>query len=188
MESSATPLKEGRREGKRSKQRISDGMQIIYVLLVYQPGSRTEVRWRRESTRPWIGVRRGRAVGDRRLRLRIAALRYTSASEGSVIEYVMHVYTCRIDTIGTQDVLPANVVVLPTGRTAATADFLRYHVLIRVFDGDADRWLHHIREQGDFAAEDVRFVRWIRGRLRRDPELMDDIRRMVERTPLWQQA
>jgi hypothetical protein len=38
---------------------------------------------------------------------------------------------------------------------------------------------------GDFADEDIRFVRWIRGRLRREPELMEDIRRMVERTPLW---
>jgi hypothetical protein len=80
---------------------------------------------------------------------------------------------------------PGNVVVLPAGRRSATADFLRYHVLVRVFDGDADRWLDHLLEQGDFADEDIRFVRWIRGRLRRDPELMEDIRRMVERTPLW---
>ena len=35
-------------------------------------------------------------------------------------------------------------------------------------------------------SDDIRFVRWIRGRLRRQPELMADIRKMVERTPLWQ--
>jgi hypothetical protein len=79
-----------------------------------------------------------------------------------------------------------NVIALPGGRESPTADFLRYQVLVRVFDGDADRWLDHLRRQGDFPDEDIRFVRWIRGRLRRDPELMDDIRKMVERTPLWQ--
>jgi hypothetical protein len=79
-----------------------------------------------------------------------------------------------------------NVAALPRARASATADFLRFHVLIRVFDGDADRWLDHLRRQGDFPDEDIRFVRWIRGRLRREPELMNDIRRMVERTPLWQ--
>jgi hypothetical protein len=77
------------------------------------------------------------------------------------------------------------VTALPAARASAIADFLRYQVLVRVFDGDADRWLDHLRRQGDFPDEDIRFVRWIRGRLRREPELMEDIRRMVDRTPLW---
>ena len=75
---------------------------------------------------------------------------------------------------------------MPVSGTSATANFLRFHVLVRVFDGDADRWLDHLRRLGDFPDEDIRFVRWIRGRLRREPELMANIRKMVERTPLWQ--
>ena len=63
MEIRATPLKEGRPAGK-SKTRISDVMGTVYVLLVYQPGSRTQVRWRRESLHPWSGIRRGRSIGD----------------------------------------------------------------------------------------------------------------------------
>ncbi len=177
----ATPLKEGRRDGS-IKAPISDGMGNVYVLLVYQPGSRTEVRWRRESRRPWHGIRRGRAIGDRRRRLRIVGVRRTIRARLGIVEHTLHAYTQRMRLPG---VLPANVVALPVGRTSATADFLRYHVLIRVFDGDADRWLDHLREQGDFADEDIRFVRWLRARLRREPELMDDIRRMVDRTPLW---
>jgi len=99
------------------------------------------------------------------------------------LEHTLHAYTQRL---GLTSALPSNVVLLPAGRMSATADFLRYQVLVRVFNGDADRWLDHLRQLGDFADEDIRFVRWIRGRLRRDPELIDDIRRMVERTPLWQ--
>lgn len=157
-------------------------MLTVYVLLVYQPGSRTEVRWRRVSARPWVGLRRGRSIGDRRRRLRIVDLRRTTAPRDGCVERILHAYTRPARLRGA---LPANVVALPAGRASATADFLRYQVLVRVFDGDADRWLDHLREQGDFADEDIRFVRWIRGRLRRDPELLNDIRRMVERTPLW---
>jgi hypothetical protein len=157
-------------------------MATVYVLLVYQPGSRTRIRWRRVSSRPWEGIRRGRSIGDRRRRLRIVALRRTTAARSRCIEHTLHAYT-RLD--GLRSTLPENVVALPSARTSAIADFLRYQVLVRVFDGDADRWLDHLRRQGDFTEDDIRFVRWIRGRLRRDPELMDDIRRMVERTPLW---
>lgn len=181
MEIRATPLKEGREDGNR-KTRISDVMGSVYVLLVYQPGSCTEVRWRRESRRPWTDIRRGRAIGDRRRRLRIVRLRRTTAPRRGRIEHTLHAYTQRI---GVPGALPANVVALPAGHSSATGDFLRYQVLVRVFDGNADRWLDHLRERGDFDDEDIRFVRWIRGRLRREPELIDDIRRMVERTPLW---
>ena len=162
--------------------RISDFMATVYILLVYQPGSRTEVRWRRVSPRPWA-LRRGRAIGSRRRRLRIVALRRTTAARAGCIEHTTHAYT-RVD--GLRRAFSSNVIPLPGSRTSATADFLRYHVLVRVFDGDADRWLDHLQRKGDFPEEDIRFVRWIRGRLRRDPRLMDDIRRMVERTPLWQ--
>jgi hypothetical protein len=181
MEIRATPLQEGREEGNRQKT-ISDVMRIVYVLLVYQPGSRTDIRWRRSSPRPWVGIRRGRSIGDRRRRLRIVGVRRSTAAGGDRVEHILHAYTRPARVRGAA---PLNVVPLPAGRVSATADFLRYQVLVRVFDGDADRWLDHLREQGDFADEDIRFVRWIRGRLRRDPELIEDIRRMVELTPLW---
>ena len=162
--------------------RISDSMETVYVLLVYQPGSRRDVRSRRESSRPWTAIRRGHAIGDRRRRLRIVALRRTTAVRRDRIEQVLHAYT-RLD--GLRRAVFGNVIALPAARVSAIADFLRYQVLVRVFDGDADRWLDHLRRQGDFPDEDIRFVRWIRGRLRREPELMEDIRRMVDRTPLW---
>ena len=174
---------EGRVAKLNNQTRISHSMPTVYVLLVYQPGSRRDVRWRSESARPWTAIRRGRAIGDRRRRLRVVALRRTTTVRRNRIEQVLHAYT-RLD--GLRRAVFANVVALPAGRVSATADFLRFQVLVRVFDGDADRWLDHLRRQGDFAEEDIRFVRWIRGRLRREPELMNDIRRMVERTPLWQ--
>jgi hypothetical protein len=160
-------------------------MATVYVLLVYQPGSRTAVRWRRVSLRPWGGIRRGRAVGNRRRRLRIVALRRTTTARAGCIEHTLHAYT-RID--GLRPLVSPNVVAMPASRASAIADFLRYQVLVRVFNGDVDRWLDHLRRQGDFPEEDIRFVRWIRGRLRREPELMVSIRQMVEHTPLWQQA
>ena len=163
--------------------RISDSLTTVYVLLVYQPGSRTEVRSRRVALRPWSGIRRGRAIGNRRRRLRIVALRRTTSARAGRIEHTLHAYT-RLD--GQHGVVLPNVVGMPAPRPSGTADFLRYQVLVRIFDGDVDRWLDHLRRQGDFPDEDIRFVRWIRGRLRREPQLMNDIRRMVERTPLWQ--
>jgi hypothetical protein len=79
-----------------------------------------------------------------------------------------------------------NVVRMPTGDGSIVAQFIRYHVLVRVFDGDADAWLAHLRASGD--ESDVRFVRWIRSRLRRDPGLLVSIRKMVDATPFWRAA
>jgi hypothetical protein len=173
---------EGRVAKRNLLTRISDTMATAYVLLVYQPGSRSDVRWWRVSRRPWAGIRRGRSIGDPRRRLRVVALRRSTAARPGLVRHYLHVYT-RLD--GLRRSLSGNVVALPPTRRSATADFLRYHVLVRVFNGDADRWLAHLRRQGDFSDDDIRFVRWIRGRLRREPELMNDIRKMVERTPLW---
>ena len=61
---------------------------------------------------------------------------------------------------------------MPTGDGSVVAEFLRYHVLVRVFDGDPDAWLAQLRERGGDDG-DVRFVRWIRSRLRQDPSLLD---------------
>lgn len=78
---------------------------------------------------------------------------------------------------------PRNVVPMPCGDASVVAQFIRFHVLIRVFDGDADAWLDHVREHG--GEEDLRFARWIRSRLRQDPMLLMSIRRMVDATPFW---
>ena len=79
-----------------------------------------------------------------------------------------------------------NVVTMPVGDSSIVADFLRYHVLVRVFDGDPEAWLEELRRrsQDDINGGDVRFIRWIRARLRTDPMLLTAIRRMVDSNPL----
>jgi len=78
------------------------------------------------------------------------------------------------------------IIRLPSGDRSAMADFLRYHVFVYVFDGDADRWIALLRERHDSESEnDIRFARWLRVRIRRDPGLLDRIRIAVERTPIW---
>lgn len=67
------------------------------------------------------------------------------------------------------------------------ATFLRYHVLVRVYGGDADAWFAQLATRGGDAG-DVRFVRSLRMRLRREPRLIDAIRRMVDQTPFWPAA
>ncbi len=77
---------------------------------------------------------------------------------------------------------------MPSGQPSVVADFLRFHVLVRVFDGDVDQWLSELESKppaDDFTGE-IRFARWIRGRLRRDPSLMAAIRRMVNTTGFWE--
>ena len=82
---------------------------------------------------------------------------------------------------------PSNVVRMPSSDGSVVAELLRFHVLVRVFDGDPDAWLARLRERGEDGA-DVRFVRWIRSRLRKDPALLGEIRRMVDATPFWRTA
>lgn len=87
--------------------------------------------------------------------------------------------------------IATNVVRMPAADPSVVAEFLRYHVLIRVFDGDPDAWLAHLRERGgdpDDEGGDLRFVRWIRSRLRQDPSLLISIRKMVDATPFWRVA
>ena len=86
--------------------------------------------------------------------------------------------------------IDTKVVAMPSGEPSVVADFLRFHVLVRVFDGDADQWLSELESRpatDDFSGE-IRFVRWIRSRLRRDPSLMTAIRRMVDTTAFWERS
>jgi hypothetical protein len=80
------------------------------------------------------------------------------------------------------EIAEANVVPMPRGDGAVVGQFLRYHVLMRVFNGDADAWLQHLRSRGE-ADGNLRFVHWVRARLRRDPSFLTTIRRLVDATP-----
>jgi hypothetical protein len=84
----------------------------------------------------------------------------------------------------------ARILPMPLGEGSAVGDFLRCHVLVRVFGGNPDAWLDELRKRStdDVCGADVRFVRWVRARLRYDPMLMAAIRRMVDSTPLWNSA
>lgn len=86
----------------------------------------------------------------------------------------------------------AKVFPMPKGGGSPVAQFLRFHVLVRVHGGDPDAWLARLRDDAanGIAVDDadVRFVRWIRSRLRRDPALLATIRTMVDATPFWRTA
>jgi hypothetical protein len=69
--------------------------------------------------------------------------------------------------------------------STALTDFLRYHVLIRVFDGNAFRWLHLLQQTGRADGEDARFLAWLHNRLSADPQLLDQIRQTVNASGLW---
>jgi hypothetical protein len=76
----------------------------------------------------------------------------------------------------------------PAARTppgAPMTDFLRYHVLVRVFDGRAEDWLLLLDETSRGDTEDARFLRWLGARLSSDPQLLDDIRHTVDSSGLW---
>ncbi len=107
---------------------------------------------------------------------------------GDTIEHVTEVYTRAVmKKRGRRSAEPAaaNVVRMPAGDGGSKVEeFIRYHVLVRVFHGDPDAWLEQLRVHGD-AGGDLRFVRWIRSRLRQDPALMMSIRAMVAATPFW---
>lgn len=134
-------------------------------------------------------------VGDelrvRRRTLEIRAVATRVEERAGVVEHVTELRTREVPRRGrTRAHRPtANVVRMPAADHSVVGQFIRYHVLVRVFDGDADAWLEHLRAQNDAAAEgDIRFVHWIRSRLRHDPTLLASIRRMVDATPFWRRA
>lgn len=61
------------------------------------------------------------------------------------------------------------------------ADFIGYHILIHVFDGDPDKMLNHIQKKGsEEQLTDIPFVLWVKAQLSEDPDLINRIRTMVE--------
>jgi len=61
------------------------------------------------------------------------------------------------------------------------ANFARVHILIALFDGDPDKWLEFIANDGtpEEREYDVPFIVRIKDRLDSEPELIDEMRRMV---------
>lgn len=135
-----------------------------YVLVVHLPAS-TRTIIRRRAT-PSISI--GDVVRVGRQELRVTRVEPRD-------QRIIDVFTT------------SNVVQIPVGDTSIVAEFIRYHVLVRVFDGDPDAWLAHLEQHGGDDGE-LRFARWIRSRLRQDPTLIYSIRAMVDATPFWRAA
>jgi hypothetical protein len=166
------------------------GIRNLYVLEVFRPGSRKRILERRVARRPWLAPARGEILSAGRRKLRVTAIGAHVERHGDRIEHVIEIYTRAIARKRMRSPeVPTNVVRMPTGDGSVVVEFFRYHVLIRVFDGDPDAWLAHLREGGgDDGDGDIRFVRWIRSRLRQDPSLLISIRKMVDATPFWRVA
>ena len=161
----------------------------LYVLIIYAPGDRSAIAARFTGRRPLGRFQVGETVRVGRARVRIIEIIRHVERRGDVVEHVADVFTRAVLSKRRQRALTRkNVVPLPAGDQSVIAQFIRYHVLVRVFDGDADAWLAHIREHGERDEGDLRFVRWIRSQLRRDPALLAAIRRMVDATPFWRAA
>ena len=61
-------------------------------------------------------------------------------------------------------------------------DFVGYLVLVKLFDGDADRWLHWLRTEGSDSQiiSDYPFAVWVKSEMKADPDLIHRVRTMVE--------
>ena len=150
----------------------------LYVQLIYFPGRRKTIAARRVSRRPFAAMNVGDEVCVVRRRVLVRAIAHRIEQREKTLEHITEIFT-------TSRKRMSNVVKMPAGDGSAVAEFLRFHVLVRVFDGDPDAWLAKLREDD---SADVRFLRWIRSRLRQDPALIAEIRRMVDATPFWRAA
>jgi hypothetical protein len=112
-----------------------------------------------------------------REKLRIIRVERTIERRGHDIEHVTSLAT---RAVRKRRRVVSNVVPMPRGERTPLTDFLRYHALVRVFDGDVDAWLAQLEDEAD-----VRFARGIRAQLRRNPSLLITIRQMVDATPFW---
>jgi hypothetical protein len=166
------------------------GFSNLYVLLVYSPGSATTVVRRRVSRRELTPVEVGDVVRAGRETLRVTSVsRRVELRDDGMIENITDVFTRSARGRVRKQPAPDNVVRMPEGDASMVTQFIRYHVLVRVFHGDPDAWLAHLRTRGDVVdGGDLRFVRWIRSRLRQDPALLTSIQTMVDQTPFWRAA
>jgi hypothetical protein len=157
----------------------------LYVQVVYFPGRRKTIARRRVSRRPFAAMNVGDELRVARRRVCVRAVAHRVEERGRMIEHTTEIFTRTASRKRMRTF--SNVVKMPAGDPSVIAEFLRFHVLVRVFNGDPDAWLAKLREHDDDGA-DVRFVRWIRSRLRQDPALISEIRRMVDATPFWRAA
>lgn len=111
--------------------------------------------------------------------IRVREIRTRVDRRGDAIEHVTEVFTR-----GRHVPRAENVVRMPSGKTSAVAQFIRFHVLVRVYDGDPDAWLAAADPRLDDG--DLRFLRLMRTRLRHDPSLLAGIREMVDTTRFWE--
>jgi hypothetical protein len=151
----------------------------LYVLRLLSACTGKQLAARRVSRRKFDAIRTGDVieVDGAQARVTSTATRMEHREPG-VIAHVREVFTA-----------PPNVVRMPAAEEeTVVAQFLRYHVLIRVFHGDPDAWLAQLQQRGDDADGDMRFARWIRSRMREDPTLIASIRQMVDATPFWRAA
>jgi hypothetical protein len=188
--------------------RIGVTLPSIWVLVLFAPGSRTRIRARLAARRPWK-IAAGDLLPIRGERLRVVATTGTEVRHPHYIEQRLEVATERArreprlvprrpastPRAPEATLVPmiaadagAAVIEMPAGEVSIVANFLRYQQLVRVYEGDPDLWLAHLQRgiQGEDPCGDLRFVRWIRTRLRSDPMLIHVIRLMVEETSLWE--
>ena len=61
------------------------------------------------------------------------------------------------------------------------ANFARVHILVSIFDGDPEKWIHFIQRSGTAVekAHDLPFARSLQRRLTARPSLLIDLRRIV---------
>lgn len=150
----------------------------LYVLAVFAPGSFSTVLTRRISRRPWAPMKVGDALRDGRRVVRVSEIRTRVERCGDTTHHVTEVFT-----LGRRVARPDNVVRMPSATGCVVAQFIRFHVLMRVYGGDPDAWLAAIESPRDDG--DIRFLRLMRTRLRHDPELLSGIREMVDTTRFW---
>lgn len=150
----------------------------LYVLIVFAPGSFSTVLTRRSSRRPWAPLRAGDALHEGRRVVRVSKIRTRVERCGDTTQHVTEVFTR-----GRRAAPPNNVVRMPSATGCVVAQFIRFHVLVRVYGGDPDAWLAATESPRDDG--DIRFLRLMRTRLRHDPALLSGIREMVDTTRFW---
>lgn len=155
----------------------------LYVLVVFAPGSRKKVLERRVARRPWPPFAAGATLHLHDRALRIGAVAQHIEQRGDVVEHITEIYTRTKRGKLTPEMIVENVVTMPVNGGSTIEQFLWLHALVRRFDGDADAWLDDLRARG-VSERDLRFVRAMRSRLRRDPAFLEEIRRMVDATPI----
>jgi hypothetical protein len=64
------------------------------------------------------------------------------------------------------------------------ADFIGYHILIKLFNGDIDAYETYLRQKGtdEQIIGDFPFLVWLKDSVKKDPDLMNRIKRLVEET------